>query len=138
MKDNQNLKQLLKDTGYSDKAIKYYLEKTNIGRIEKPDAEVTHMGMCGDVMNFTLKIKNNIIEDIKFQATCCVGGLSAGSAITILIKDKKLEQAKRLTEEDIAKHLEKFPRQKIHCVCLALKALQKTIEKYKKRNKKLN
>lgn len=132
MENKQSLKELLKDSGYSEKAIKYYLEKTHIGKIENPDVEITHMGLCGDIMHFSLKIKDNIIKDIKFQATCCVGGLSAGSTVSILVKGKTIKQAKALTEEDIARHLKSFPKQKIHCVCLALKAFKKAIENYEK------
>lgn len=133
MENKQDLKQLLKGSGYSEKAIKYYLEKTHIGRIEHPDAEIMHMGLCGDIMHFSLRIKNDIIENIKFQATCCVGGLSAGSAVSMLVKGKTIKQAKSLTEEDIARHLMALPKQKIHCICLAVKALKKAIENYEKR-----
>jgi len=130
MENKQDLKQLLKGSGYSEKAIKYYLERTHIGRIENPDAEIIHMGLCGDIMHFSLRIKDNIIENIKFQATCCVGGLSAGSAVSMLVKGKTIDEAKSLTEEDIARHLKALPKQKIHCICLAVKALKKAVENY--------
>lgn len=133
MENKQNLKHLLKDSGYSEKAIKYYLERTHLGRIENPDAEIIHMGICGDIMHFSLRIKDNVIENIKFQATCCVGGLSAGSAVSMLVKGKTIDKAKSLTEEDIAKHLKALPRQKIHCICLAVKALKKAIENYERK-----
>jgi len=133
MKDNQI--RLFKKSGYSGIAIKYYLEETNIGRIENPDAQIEHTGVCGDTLQFFLKVNGNIIEDIKFQATSCVAGLSACSAVTVIVKGKTLQEAKKLTKEEIVKHLNAVPVIKTHCVILALEGLIKVIEHYEKRKK---
>jgi nitrogen fixation NifU-like protein len=136
MENNQNIVKLLKKSGYSDTAIKYYLKKTNIGKIENPDVQIEHTGACGDTLNFFLKINGDtIIKDIKFQATSCIAGLSAASAVAVLVGGRTLKEAERLTEEDIIRHLKCVPSQKTHCVVLALEALKKAIENYEGRKK---
>lgn len=133
MSNNQNIVRLLKKSGYSDVAIKYHLEKTNIGKIENPDAQVEHIGsVCGDTVQYFLKVNDDIIKDIKFQATSCVGGLSACSAVTVLVMGKTLQQAKKLTEDEIVNHLKSVPMIKTHCVVLALEGLIKVIETYER------
>ena len=124
----------MKKSGHSDIAIKYYLEKTNIGEIENPDAQGEHTSIVwGDTLYFFLKIIDGIIKDIKFQATSCIAGLTIASAVTILAGGRTLEDAKKITEEDIMKHLKCVPIQKSHCVVLALEALKNTIKNYEGR-----
>lgn len=130
--NRKDFEQMLKEAGYSDIAIKYFLDRVNMGKVKNPTIENSKMGMCGDILTFSLKIEDNIIKDIKFQATCCVGGIAAAAAISELAKNKSLKEALKITEEDIARHLKKFPKYKIHCVCLAVKALKKTIENYER------
>lgn len=136
MATKKEIEEMLRKSGYSEKAIEYYTDKTNLGKIENPDVESTYMGICGDVMTFTLKVEKNIIKDIKFQATCCAGGLSAGSAATKLVQGKTIDEARKLTEEDIARHLEGCPKQKLHCIVLALKSLKKALDEYSEKQKK--
>lgn len=119
---------LLKMSGYSDKAIDYYLKKVNVGEIKKPDALFTYQGPCGDSMQIYLKIRDNIIEDARFQVVGCAAAYASGSALTEIIKGMKLEEAKKITEEDIVGKLNGVPEAKFHCVCLALRTLRKSIE----------
>ncbi len=134
--DKKNIIRLLKKSGYSDIAIKYYLEEINIGRIENPDAQIEQTGVCGDTLQFFLKVNGDIIQDIKFQATSCVAGLSACSAVTVLVGGKTLKEAKKLTKEDLVNHLKSVPRIKTHCVVLALEGLINVIENYESRKRK--
>jgi len=97
---------LLKESGYSEKTIKLYADKVNIGIIRKPDIVKTHIGSCGDVIKLYLRIgKNNIIEDAKFHYLGCPGSAAAASALTELVKDKAVNEAKKLTANDILKQL---------------------------------
>lgn len=130
MENNQ--KELLKQAGYSAKAIKYFLEKTGVGVIEDADVSEKYKGPCGDIMQFFLKIDKDIITDVKFQAIGCAGAYSAGSALTQMIIGKSLKDAEKIKEEDVIKHLGMVPESKIHCACLALRTLKKTIENYDK------
>jgi len=132
-KANSILK-LLKMSGYSDRAIDYYLKRVNIGEIKNPQASFAYQGQCGDSMQIYLKIKDGIIENAKFQVIGCAGASASGSALTEIIKGMSLEEAKKITEEDIKKELDGIPNAKFHCVCLALKTLRKTIEGYEKKS----
>jgi nitrogen fixation NifU-like protein len=123
---------LLKESGYSDKAIEYVVNKLNVGEIEKPSASVSYTGPCGDTMRVYLKVNGGRITDAKFQAIGCAGAYSAGSALMEMIKGKTLEQASGISEEEMINHLGGIPEPKIHCARLARTTLEKTIEQYQK------
>lgn len=125
------VRRLLEKSGYSKKAIKYYLEKVNVGRIENPSVHLAYTGPCGDTMEVYLKIESNIIRDAKFQAIGCAGAFSSGSALMEMVKEKTLEEAEKVSEQDIIDFLEGIPKPKIHCACLAKRTLQQAIEKYR-------
>ena len=118
------VRRLLEKSGYSSKAIGYYLKKVNVGGIEKPSVHLAYTGPCGDTMEVYLKIESNVIKDAKFQAIGCAGAFSSGSALMEMAKGKTLEEAVRITEEDIMNFLEGIPKQKIHCACLAKRTLE--------------
>ncbi len=132
--NKEEIKKLLEKSGYSEKAINYYLEKVNVGTIEDADEKILYTGPCGDTMQFSLKIEGKIIKDIKFRAIGCAGAYCSGSALTVLVKGKTLEEAKSLTQEDIEKHLGNMPQQKTHCIFLSLKSLKRAIEDYEKKS----
>lgn len=122
--------ELLKKSKFSDKAIEYYVDKVNVGELKDHNACFTYTGPCGDTMEIFLKIKDNRIEDAKFQAIGCAGAFSAGSALIEMIKGKTLEQAEKISEEDIMDHLGGIPESKIHCACLSVRTLKKAIKQY--------
>ena len=123
--------ELLKVTGYSEKAIEYYVNNINVGIIENPDVTMAHTGPCGDTMKLYLKIsKNGIIEDAKFVYLGCPGLAASGSALTKLMKGKTIREAKKITENDILKELGGLSESKLDCPKLAITTLQKAILKY--------
>ncbi|MDI6847387.1 MAG: iron-sulfur cluster assembly scaffold protein [Candidatus Bathyarchaeia archaeon] len=125
--------ELLKEVGYSDKAIEFYINEVNVGSIEKPDVALVYTGPCGDAMKIYLKInKNCVIEGAKYYYLGCPGVASSGSAITKLIIGKTMEEAKRITEQDILRELGGLPESKLHCLELAITTLQKAIAEYEK------
>ena len=125
------IRKLLKKSGYSSKAIEYYLKKVNVGRIENPSVHLAYTGICGDTVEIYLKIESNIIKEAKFQAIGCAGAFSSGSALMEMVNGKTLEKAEKITEEDIINFLEGIPKQKIHCTCLVKRTLQEAIKKYR-------
>jgi NifU-like protein involved in Fe-S cluster formation len=130
---------LLKQSGYSEKSIKLYIDKVNMGVISKPDIVETHVGPCGDVIELYLRIgKNNVIEDAKFHYLGCPGSAAAASALTELIKDKTVNKAKKLTTSDILKQLGGLPKPKLDCPKLVITALRKAISEYEKRKGRSN
>jgi len=125
---------LLEESGYSKKAIKLYVDKVNVGALKNPDIAQTYMGPCGDVIKLFLKIsKNDVIEDAKFHYLGCPGSAASTSALTELLKSKTIEEAKKITEDDVLNELEGLPKPKLDCPKLAIKTLQKAIAKYKKK-----
>jgi len=125
------VRRLLEQSGYSSKAIDYYVKKVDVGRIEQPSVHLAYTGPCGDSMEVYLKIESDVIKEAKFQAIGCAGAFSAGSALMEMVKEKTLEEAGKITEEDIISFLGGIPKQKIHCACLAKRTLQMAIKKYR-------
>jgi len=123
---------LLKRSGYSDKAIDYFINKVNVGGIEKPSASFAYTGPCGDSMEFQIRIDDGRIMEAKFQAIGCAGSYTAGSALTEMIKGKTLDEAEGITAEEVVRHLGGIPISKVHCTCLAKRTLEKAIEQYRK------
>jgi NifU-like protein involved in Fe-S cluster formation len=125
---------LLEESGYSEKAIKLYAEKVNVGVIESPDIVETYAGPCGDVIKLHLEVnENGVIQDAKFHYLGCPGSAASASAMTNLVKGKTIEEAKKLTEDDILKELGGLPKPKLDCPKLAIATLQKVIAEYEKK-----
>jgi len=116
---------------YSKKVIELFQNPKNMGEIENPDG-VGEVGnpSCGDVMRIYIKIKDNKIEDIKFQTFGCIAAIATSSMTTELAKGKTLEEAKKITNKDVAESLGNLPPIKMHCSNLADDALKKAIEDY--------
>lgn len=125
------VRNLLKTSGYSERAIEYYENHLNVGSIDNPDAQYMFTGPCGDTMEIFLKISSDIITDAKFQAIGCAGSFTSGSALTKMITNKTLKECEKLDENDVLKHLGEMPEQKVHCARLAVLTLKKAIEQYK-------
>ena len=125
--------ELLKESGFSDKAIDYYTRKVNVGILSNPSISFSYTGHCGDTMIIYLQIDSNIIIDAKFGVIGCAGAFSAGSALIEIIKGKNILTAKNITEEDIIEHLGGVPSTKIDCVYLARKAFEQTLELFKEK-----
>jgi nitrogen fixation NifU-like protein len=119
---------------YSDKVMEHFRNPKNIGKIENPDG-IGKVGnpTCGDIMELQIKVKNNKIEDIKFQTFGCAAAIASSSMITQLVKGKTLEEAKRLEYKDVIDELKGLPKIKIHCSSMAIQALKKAIEDYEKK-----
>lgn len=126
--------ELLREAGYSDKAIALYENKVNVGVIENSDVALAYSGPCGDTIKLYLKMGHNgVVEDAKFQHWGCPGSASSVSMITGLIKGKTLEEVKKITEQDILRELGGLPESKLDCPKLAVTTLQKAIVKYNER-----
>ena len=116
---------------YSEKVIELFHNPKNMGEMENPDA-VGEVGnpSCGDVMKIYLKIKDNKIEDIMFQTMGCIAAIATSCMIAELAKGKTLEEAKKITNKDVAESLGNLPPIKMHCSNLAADALKRAIENY--------
>ena len=129
----KNIQEMLLDSGYSKKAVSYYLEKPNMGSLSEPDQMTELTGPCGDTMKVYLKLNHGRIEDAKFQVLGCPGAVASAMALVDLIKGESLENALLIKDRDIFRCLENIPDQKQHCIRLAVKTLEKAIHEYEKK-----
>ena len=125
--------QLMVESGYSSKAIQLYVDNVNVGKMAKPTVVTTFLGPCGDLIKLYLKInEKNVIEDAKFYYLGCPGSASSASAMTTLLKGITIDQAKKLTGDDILAELGGLPKSKRDCTTLSVKTLRKAIAEYEK------
>jgi len=121
---------------YSKKAIEYFQKPKYAGEMKNPDAVGQEGNMkCGDILKIFLKIKNDRIIDIKYLTYGCIGALSSSEAMCKLVKGKTIEEALKITHQDIVNELEGMPVIKIHCSVLGREALHKAIENYRQKKK---
>jgi nitrogen fixation NifU-like protein len=130
-KDTLDQEQMLLDCGYSEKAVRYFIEQPYMGTLPDADQVSEMLGSCGDTMKIYLKIDNNSITDIRYQVLGCPGAISASMAAVDLVKGKSIEQARNLNDGDVFKQLVDLPAKKHHCIQLAVKTLHKAIDEYK-------
>lgn len=118
---------------YTKKVISHFQHPHNQGNIDNADAvsEVKNP-ICGDTVKMYLKITNNIIEDIKFEALGCPAAISTTSILTDMVKGKDINDAILIEKSDIVDNLDGLPDRKVHCSVLGIDALRKAIEEYKK------
>lgn len=119
----------MSNTDYNKNVLEHFKNPRNMGEMENPDAEGTVGNpTCGDVMKIMLRIVDGKIEDIRFLTFGCAAAIATSSVLTELAKGRTLEEAKKLTNKDVATALGDLPKLKFHCSNLAADALQKAIE----------
>ncbi|MFH1456867.1 MAG: iron-sulfur cluster assembly scaffold protein, partial [Patescibacteria group bacterium] len=94
--------------------------------------------VCGDVMKIYLKIKDDIIKDIKFETLGCGAAIASTSMLTDLVKGKNIDEALKITKQDVADALGGLPKPKVHCSVLAVDGLKEAVEDYRKRLKSMS
>jgi len=124
---------------YSKQVLKHFKSPQNVGKIKNPDAlgKVGNL-TCGDVMYLYLKIGKNkkgkeIIKDVKFETFGCTVAIANTSLLTTMVKGKTLEQAQKITKDDLVKKFKNVPLIKVHCSLLAIDALSEAIYGYYKK-----
>jgi nitrogen fixation NifU-like protein len=115
----------------------HFTNPRNVGTIENPDG-YGKVGnpVCGDLMEMYIKVENDVIKDIKFKTFGCGSAIATSSMVTELAIGKTIEEALKITRNDVANELDGLPPQKMHCSNLAADALHAAIEDYKNRKKK--
>jgi len=119
---------------YSKKVMDHFLNPRNMGKIKNPDG-YGKVGnpVCGDLMEIYIKVKNDIITDVKFKTFGCGSAIATSSMVTELAKGKHVDEAMKITRNDVADELDGLPPQKMHCSNLAADGLYAAIEDYKKK-----
>ncbi len=123
--------------GYSKEVMDHFTAPRNVGEIKDADGK-GEIGnpTCGDMMTFYIKVKDNIIEDIKFKTFGCGAAIAVSSMVSEMAKGKTLDEALKITNKDVAKELGGLPKNKLHCSNLGADALHAAIEDYKKKQNK--
>lgn len=132
--DLENIWELLSGSGYSDKAITYFLNRANMGSLPNADQVTELTGPCGDTMKIYLKLDEGRIKEAKIQVLGCPGAIASAMAAIDFIKGKTIEDTIAIKDRDIFRMLEEIPDQKQHCIRLTIKTLQKAIEEYRFKN----
>ena len=125
------------DEMYTEKVKDHFLNPRNVGEIKNPDG-YGKVGnpVCGDVMAIYIKVKNNRITDIKFKTFGCSAAIATSSVLTEMVKGKTIDEALKITRNDVANELDGLPLKKMHCSNLAADALQEAIKDYKNKRRK--
>jgi len=120
---------------YNKTVMDHFRNPRNVGIIEDADG-VGEVGnpLCGDMMTIYLDVEDEKIKEIKFQTFGCGSAIAVSSMLTELAKGKTIEEAKKITNKDVADALEGLPKNKLHCSNLGADALQVAIKDYE--NKK--
>jgi len=122
---------------YSDKVMDHFMNPRNVGEIPNADG-VGEVGnpVCGDMMTFYIKVKNDRLEDVKFKTFGCGAAIAVSSMVSEMAKGKTLDEAMKITNESVAEELGGLPKNKMHCSNLGADALHAAIENYREKSKK--
>ena len=116
---------------YSDIVMDHFMHPRNVGEIENPDG-VGQVGnaKCGDIMKMYLKIRDNVIQDVKFETFGCGSAIASSSMATEMIKGKTIDQALVVTNRQVVDALGGLPAHKLHCSVLAEESIKSAIKDY--------
>ena len=114
---------------YNEKVMDVFKNPKNVGEIENADGVGTvGNASCGDIMQISLKIENEIIVDAKFKTFGCAAAIATSSTATEMIKGMSVEEALKVTNKKVVETLGGLPSQKLHCSVLAEEAIKKAID----------
>ncbi len=119
---------------YVDKVLKRFQKPKFAGELKGADAigEVGNV-RCGDIMRIYIKVKEGKIADIRFKTYGCVAAIVSSDYLCEMVKGKSLEEAEKITAQDVVKRIGEIPLVKVHCSVLAQDALKKAIGEYRKK-----
>jgi nitrogen fixation NifU-like protein len=122
---------------YSEKVMEHFMNPRNVGEIKDADG-IGEVGnpVCGDMMTFYIKVENDVIVDVKFKTFGCGAAIAVSSIVSEMAKGKTIEEALKITREQVAEELGGLPPNKMHCSNLGTDALHKAIQDYLEKKKK--
>jgi nitrogen fixation NifU-like protein len=119
---------------YSEKVMDHFRSPRNVGEIADADG-VGEVGnpVCGDMMTFYVKIKDNVLTDVKFKTFGCGAAIAVSSMVSEMAIGKTVDQALEISNADVAKELGGLPPNKLHCSNLGADALHAAIRNYRQK-----
>lgn len=116
---------------YTKQLLKHFQNPKFVKNLKNPDGvgEVGNVS-CGDIMHLEIKVGEGKISDIGFKTFGCAAAVASSDVVCEIAKGKTIEEAKKITKEDIVKRLGGMPPIKVHCSVLGIEALKKAIEDY--------
>jgi FeS cluster assembly scaffold protein NifU len=123
----------MKSTQYSEKTLDHFRNPRNVGTLEGDDVAIGRVGnpVCGDLMEMYIRVRDDRIDDIRFQTFGCGSAVATSSMTTELVKGMTLDEALAVTRRDVADALDGLPPIKMHCSNLAADALHDAIRNYR-------
>lgn len=119
---------------YSEKVIDHFMNPRNMGELEDADGiGFVRSSECGDMMKLFIKVKDDVIVDVKFKTFGCGAAIASSSMATEMVKGKTIEEALKLSNMAVVDALDGLPPIKVHCSVLAEDALKAAIEDYKRK-----
>ena len=116
---------------YSDKVLEEAHNPRNLGRMSESDVHAIVRGCCGDTMEIYLRLNGERITESTFMTDGCGSAVACGSMLTRLVQAKSLEEAGRVTPEDLLAALDGLPKENIHCTKLAVNTLREAIANWR-------
>lgn len=125
---------MVQQIGYSKKVMEHFMNPKNVGTMDDPDGHgKVGNPVCGDLMEIFIKVKDDKIEDIRFQTFGCGSAIATSSMVSEMAKGMRLDEAMKITRNDVADELDGLPPVKMHCSNLAADALHEAIKDYKRK-----
>ena len=134
-KNNSN-EELRSSNYYNLNVMDHFLNPRNIGELSESEYNgfsITGDSSCGDQLYLWIKVETNRIKDIKFKSFGCPGAIATSSMMTVLVKGKTIDEAKKITDKDVIEALGGIPNPKKHCSLLGITALHQAIIDYENR-----
>lgn len=120
---------------YNETVLDHYNDPRNLGEIEGADGVGIYMSdYCGDITKFWVRVSGGRITEATYRTQGCAAAVACGSVLTELVRGRTVEEALRLTKDDIVSALNGLPEQKIHCSVLADDSMKDAVRDYLTRN----
>ena len=120
---------------YTEQVIDHFTNPRNVGEIENASGVgLVGNAKCGDIMKIFIKVKNNVIVDVKFKTFGCGAAIATSSRATEMVMGKTIEEALAVTNKQVTDSLGGLPEVKLHCSVLAEEAIQAAVQDYYERH----